>query len=462
MEQNSQEMMYDLVIANGTIIDVVREEFVRGNIGIQGGRIAVITSEPIRGRQQIDATGLMVSPGFIDFHSHVDGKIYAAECLVRQGGTTTLGGERNLNGKIIREIAERGFLINHGFFVSQSFVLRDAAGVKGIYASASDKEIGTMVELAGKFMESGACGICFSLELIPGVSKKELCEISKVAKEYHKIVTIHIRKDGSEALETFDEIFEAATVTGAQIHLLELMYMVGMAGTMPKALDLIDQARRSGIDVTADSGVYDAFTVCIGTGVFDEGWESGYGGRSYESLMISSGIHVGERCSEQLFREIRKNSPSTLITAFVGDRDAVSMALQKDYIYVSTNAADGPFYPTSGAPEVAGTFPRLIGKYVRQEGAISLMDAIRKITILPAERFRLPGIGSLETGKNADVVIFDYQSIIDRADYVGHGRPDAPPLGIRYVLVNGQVVVQDGQITGPRNCGKFVAVGPQM
>lgn len=461
MNISENQKIYDVVILNGTIIDVVNEVLVGGNIGIDGEKISIITQKPILGRCSIDASGLMVSPGFIDFHSHVDGNTYAAECLVRQGGTTTLGGERNLNGTVIRGISEEGFIINHGFFVSQPFVLRDAVGVKNAYASASDKEIDAMTELAEKFMEFGACGICFPLELIPGVSKKELVEISKVAKAYNKIVTIHIRKDGSEALDTFDEIFEAAVETGAKIHLLELMYMVGIAGTMPKALELIDQARKSGIDITADSGLYDAFTVCIGTGVFDEGWEKGYGGKTYESLVVSSGIHIGERCTEKLFRELRENSPSTLITAFVGDKDAVALALKKEYIYVSTNAADGPFYPTSGSPEVAGTFPRLIGRYVRQYHELTLMEAIKKITILPAKRFHLTDIGSITPGKNADIVLFDYNTVIDRADYVNIGRPDTPPVGIHYVLVNGKLVVKKDEIMS-RNSGKFVTAGSDM
>ncbi|MFR6040737.1 MAG: amidohydrolase family protein [Dysosmobacter welbionis] len=287
-------------------------------------------------------------------------------------------------------------------------------------------------------MESGACGICF-LELIPGVSSKELFEITKVAKAYHKPVTIHLRKDGREALETLDEIFELAAKTEASIHLLELMYMVGMAGTMPKALELIDQARRSGLDITADSGVYDAYTVCIERAFLIR---AGRGtGKSYQDLVISSGIHLGETCSEPLFRHLRENSPSTLITAFVGDSDAVAMALQKDYVYVSTNASDGPCYPMAGSPEMAGTYPRLIGRFVREQGELSLMEAIRKITILPALRFGLKDIGSLEMGKNADMVIFDYDTIMD-GRLCDAGKPRRGSGRDILVIVNGHVVVR--------------------
>lgn len=449
---------YDMAILNGTIIDVVHQEYVKANIGIRDGKIAAVTAEKIEAKQTIDAEGMMVSPGFIDFHSHVDGNVYAAECIVRQGGTTTLGGERSLNGKIVKGIADEGFILNHGFFVSQPFVLRDAVGIKSMYEPAGDREISAMADLTARFLESGACGVCFPLELIPGVSKKELFEISKVAKAYEKPVTIHLRKDGQEALNTFDEIFELAVETGAKIHLLELMYMVGMAGAMPKALELIDKARKSGLDITADSGVYDAYTVCIGTGVFDEGWQSSYIGKNYKDLVVSSGIHIGKTCNEELFRQIRKTNPSTLLTAFVGDADAVAMAIKKDYVYVSTNASDGPCYPTAGSPEMAGTYPRLIRKYVREEGEVSLMDAIRKITILPAERFNLKDIGSLEEGKNADIVVFDYKKIDDKADYVSIGAPDTPPEGIKWVIINGEVVVKDNEIVTKEKFGRFINV----
>ncbi len=146
------------------------------------------------------------------------------------------------------------------------------------------------------------------------------------------------------------------------------------------------------------------------------------------------------------------------MTAFVCDADANSMALKKDYVYVSTNAADGPHYPGTGSPEVSGTYPRLIGRYVRDYKAISLMEAIKKITILPAKRFGLHDIGVLEAGKKADVVIFDYLTIIDRADFIGRGKPDTPPFGIEYVLINGDIVVKDGILTNNLHSGRVIGI----
>ena len=191
---------------------------------------------------------------------------------------------------------------------------------------------------------------------------------------------------------------------------------------MAPALKIIDAARGKNLDITACSGVYDAYSACIGTNIFDPGWENEYENTSVNDLLVASGIHCGEYCTKDLFNFLRKEFPGTLVTAFVCDADAITMALKKDYVYVSTNAADGPHYPGMGAPEVSGTYPRLLGRYVRDCQVISLLDAIKKITLLPAKRFGLNDIGILEAGKKADIVIFDYQKIIDRADFIGRGK----------------------------------------
>lgn len=453
---NSTPIKYDLVIKNGQIIDVIKGIIQNVNLGISQDKIAAISERELDGALYIDATGFMIAPGFIDFHSHVDGNLYSAQCLVRQGGTTTLGGERNLYRKSIKTIEEEGFVVNQGFFLSESFALRTAVGLLDTRRSASMKEIQAMSDLAREFMECGAFGINFGLEFVPGTSFEELLAMAKIAKEYERPITVHLRKDGKEALQFFDEIIKVAKITGVSVHILQLMYMVGIDGAMRPALKIIDKARQDGFDITADSGLYDAYSACIGTNIFDPGWENEYKGTTVEDLLIASGSHMGEHCTKDLFEYLRREFPGTLVTAFVCDADAIGMALKKSYVYVSTNAADGPHYPGMGAPEVSGTYPRLIGRYVRQKQIISLIEAIRKITILPAHRFGLKNIGSIEIGKNADLVIFDYNKIIDRADFVGRGQPDAPPIGIEYVLVNGKIAVERGRLSENSHYGRII------
>ena len=454
--KGNKSKVFDLTISNGKIVDVINDKILARNIGIKDDKIVAVTTEKIKGNLDLDVKGLMISPGFIDFHSHVDGNEYSAACLVKQGGTTTLGGERALNSKRIRQIEEDGFIVNHGFSISQSFVLRNAVGISDAKKPATDQEIKVMADLATRFMEYGAFGICFGLELVPGTSYKEILELSKVARKYDRPILIHLRKDGREALKYFDEIIRVAEETGVSVQILQLMYMVGIGGAMPCALEIIEEARSRGLDITADSGVYDAFSACIGTGIFEDGWEQEYSDTSVNDLLIASGIHMGEYCSEDLFRYLRAEHPETLVTAFVCDVDAISMALKKEYVFISTNAADGPYYPGIGAPEVSGTFPRLLGRYVREKKEISLIDAIKKITILPAKRFGLKDIGSIEIHKNADLVVFDPEVIIDRADFIGRGKPDERPEGIRYVIINGKVTVENNKLTENLNNGRLI------
>jgi N-acyl-D-amino-acid deacylase len=446
---------FDLAITGGRVIDVVGEKISTMNVGIRDGRIVRLTNGAIRGRRTINASGLMVSPGFIDFHSHIDGNEFSAECMALQGGTTTLGGERELRSKNISRV-EEGFIINQGFSISQSFVLRHAVGIMDPKRPATRDEIAAMVEMARTFLENGAYGISFALELIPGTSFDELLALSKVAKEYDRPILVHIRKDGMEGLQYFEEIISVAKLTGVSVQILQLMYMVGIGGAMERALEIIEDARTQGLDIMADSGVYNAYTACIGTGIFEPGWEQEYRNTSIEDLVISSGIHVGEHCTKELFELLRRDFPQTLVSVFVCDEEAIPVALKKDYVFVSTNAAEGPHYPGVGAPEVAGTFPRLLGKYVREDRVLSLMDAVKKITILPARRFGLKNMGYIGEGTNGDLVLFNERTIRDRADFVNRGNPNEPPVGIEYVIVNGQVVVDQGQLNRSKRPGKFI------
>jgi N-acyl-D-amino-acid deacylase len=145
-----------------------------------------------------------------------------------------------------------------------------------------------------------------------------------------------------------------------------------------------------------------------------------------------------------------------LVAAFVCDTEAITLPLKKDYVYVSTNAADGPHYVTVGAPEVSGTFPRLIGKHVRENGDLTMIEALRKITILPARRYGLADIGSLDEGNKADITIFDPETIIDKADYPDRGKPNDPPEGIKHVIINGRRAIANGKLTDNRNYGRLL------
>ena len=461
IKQNTQKRgsrTYELVIQGGRKLSFEPDE-ISGpvNIGISGGRIQEISQNPLQGMQVLDAAGKLVLPGFIDFHSHVDGKEFSARCVARQGATTTIGGERSFDGLAIRNIEEKGFLINNGVYVSHSFTLRKAVGISDPYQGASDSEIQNMVMLAEKFLQSGSFGIHFGLELVPGTSEKELMALAQVAKAYNRILLIHMRKDGRQAIQTLGEVFKIAKATGVSVHILHLMYMVGFKGIMEDALLQIEAAIDSGCDITADTGLYSAFPACIGSSILDGEWYKKYGEQvSVKNLMISSGIYAGKICTKGCYRYLRREFPNTLVTVFVLDEAEIPAALKKDYVFVSTNAADGPHYERIGHPETAGTFPRLIRKYVLDSHVLKLPQAIKKISLLPARRFGLRGKGNIKVGYDADLVMIDPDTICDRADFINKGDPNTPPEGICAVIVGGQVILQDNAFTQAANAGKML------
>ncbi len=441
------KMSVDIAINGGMVCSFNPDCLQKRNIGIRNGKIVLISEEKINGTKEIDASGKIVAPGFIDFHSHVDGKQFSGECMVRQGATTTIGGERNFDGIRVRQIFERGFIMNQGYYISHSFSLRKAVGIDNPYRAATEREQMMMRELAEEFFINGAFGIHFGLEFVPGTSKEEIVSLSEVAEKYRKPIVVHSREDGRKALESLEEIIEIAQETGAAMHILHLEYMLGYNGVMKTALERMKKAIREGADISADTGVYAAFPACIGSSIFDDGWREKYRkGTDYDSLVISSGAYAGEPCTKENFDYLRKMLPNTLVTAFVLDKDTIAEALREPFVYVSTNGADGPHYEGAGHPETSGTFPRLMKQYVRENKTLELTEAIKKCTYLPAVRFGIEKRGNIKIGYYGDIVIFDFDRIEDRAYFMGAGNPNMAPEGISSVLVNGQVVVDHGQL----------------
>ena len=449
--------IYDLVIEGGTVYRFDPDTHGVTNLGIKDGRIMSISDKPLDGKTIINAQGMTVAPGFIDFHSHVDGKEFSAGCVLRQGATTTIGGERNLDGQIVRDIENNGFLLNHGFYISHSFTLRQAVGIEDPYRSASIRELKTMVRLAEQFLSNGAYGIHFGIEFVPGTSEDELYALSEAAKNHNKCVLVHLRNDGIYAPDALNEAISIAMKTGVKMHILHLHYMSGFGRMMKKTLDIIDDAVADGCDITVDTGLYDAFPSCAGASILDEGFTKKYRkGTKVSDMMVSSGVFAGRRCNYQMLEYLRKEFPNTLVIGFTFEEEAIKQVLKKEYTMVSTNAADGPHYNHVGHPETSGTFPRLFRKYVRESEILSMEDALRKITYQPASRFNISGKGNIKVGYDADITIFDQNKICDKAGFVDIGDPNATPEGISHVIINGKEVISDGKMTKCRSVGKLL------
>jgi len=451
--------LYDLVIKNGTIADTEKSILVSGYLGIMGNRIEIITTEEIHGTLEIDATGLIVSPGFIDIHGHVDGHIPCACLSVLQGVTTTVGGNCGIGPLKLKEffMAQEGSgcPINQAQLIGHSFSLRTAVGITNPYIPATEDQIKKMCELLEQGFSEGAIGISFGLEYAPGTSISEMTALASLAKKYNKIVPVHTNMKGPGDLESLKEIIELGEATGAHILISHFVYQYG-SGVMTEALKIVDDARERGIKISVDSGMYTSFATFIGSAIFDEANICKFNYK-YEDILISSGIYKGKRLTLELYKEMREKHRDETVICFTGVEEEIYEAIVKDYVVLSSDIGPAPSGLTNeGHPQNAGTFPRFFRKLVREQKRLSLLDAIIKCTLMPAEILELKDKGRLTAGADADIVIFDINTIKDNASFPDIGEPDAKPEGIDYVIVNGQIVVDHNKLVKKVGPGKII------
>lgn len=269
----------------------------------------------------------------------------------------------------------------------------------------------------------------------------EYTPLLEVAAKYDKFVPIHIRIDALNFATGLREAIAMMENTGARLHISHLAYNFCVHPEVTQmALTMIENARAKGLPLMCDSGMYEAFATFVQYAVFDEGWYERYG-VTMSDLMISSGKYVGQRATQEIYDYVRNNEPETIGTAFVGVLPDLGLAIKQPYTMVSTDAG---FVDKEGEghPQDAGTFPRVFQRLVREQGLLSIMEAVQKCTWLPAVQMGISDRkGWLGTGADADIVVFDPKTIRDNADYVGIGKPDGPPTGVEFVIVNGVTIV---------------------
>ncbi|MDF2502717.1 amidohydrolase family protein [Clostridium sp.] len=451
--------IYDLVIKNGNIVDVEQESIEKGNIAIIGNKIAKITNENICGNIEIDATGLIVSPGFIDIHGHIDGSVPCGKLAVLQGVTTTVGG--NCGGgpldikKFFDEQDSRGFIINQAQLIGHSFTLRETVGITDPYVAATKEQIKEMADLLRKSFQSGAIGLSFGIEYAPGSSKDEIMTLSSIAEKYGKVIAIHTNVNLPNDLTSLEDAIEISEKTGAHVLVSHFVYQYG-TGIMTEALDMLDKARARGLKVSADSGMYSAFSTFIGSTIYDEEYMKRFGWK-FEDLLVATGKYKGKRLTRETYDELRKYHKDDNVICFTGIKEEIYEALSKEYIVLSSDIGPSPTGLTSeGHPQNAGTFPRFFRKMVREGKNLSLIKAVEKCTLFPANMLGLSNKGRMKVGADADIVIFDIDTIGDKAQFPDVGEPDAKPEGIPYVIVNGKIVVNNGDIILDSMSGKCI------
>ena len=436
------------LIKNGLLVDPVTRVHTVRNLLLRDGKIAACTGEEPEADRVLDAAGKVVAPGFIDVHMHegsrkpdgsLDESIFLS--LLRMGVTSALGGNCGNNAfespAEYLELAEkRGLPVNLGLFVGHTDA-RFRAGGADKYAPISADVLKKLKAALKKELDAGCIGISFGVKYTPGTTFEELLEVCSLCKEAGKPIAAHIRDDAAWAAKAAREIAEVARILGIPAEISHIGSMAGF-GQMRETLTLLDEYVLNGVKIGIDCYPYDAFSTDIGETTYDEGWLERYN-TTYDSIELCDGEYRGQRCTEEIFRKLRREAPNTITVCHVMKPEDVELALLHPNVVLAT---DGYMHSGGGHPRASGTFPRFLKNYVRT-GKISLDEAIYKMSGLPAERFGLKQKGRLSVGADADLVIFDPETVADQATY---SEPAKPPVGIETVIIGGKTAVESGNL----------------
>ena len=502
---------YDLLIRDGLVVDGTGAPRFRADVAIRDGRIVRVSREPLPvelADRVVDAAGKVVTPGFIDLHAHLDPllRLPDAESHLRQGVTTGLGGPDGGSpwplGTYLDSAAALGVGINVAFLVGHNTIRREVMGMDD--RAPTPEELETMREMVVRAMAEGAWGLSTGLKYLPGAYSDvdEVVALAEVAADSGGIYTSHLREEGLGLIEAVAEAIEIGRRARIPV-VLTHHKVVGqpMWGASERTLAMVDSARAAGIDVMIDqypyTATYTGITVLIpawamagGTAEFearlrdpvvrdsilagivfnilnDRGggdlrrvqlarvpWEPELEGKTLYDWALQRGLPTTPETGATLVIEAVRRGGASAIYHVLDEAD-VERIMRHPQTMI---ASDGRLTrPGEGHPHPRwyGTFPRVLGRYVRERGVLTLEEAIYKMTGQPAARLGLRDRGRIEEGLWADVVVFDPETVVDRSTFE---HPHQYPDGIETVIVNGVVVVEDGQYTGVR-AGKVLRRG---
>lgn len=494
---------WDILIQGGTVMNGTGRPGFAADVAVRGDRIVLVSRSPLdpeRAARVIDATGKVVSPGFVDIHAHLDPllRLPGAESHIRQGVTTALGGPDGSApwplDAYLDEVEALGVGLNVGFMVGHNTVRRAVLGLEDRAPTTS--ELDEMKAMVSRGMDQGAWGISTGLKYLPGAFSElpELVALSRVAARAGGFYTSHLREEGLGLLESVSEALEIGRQADIPI-VLTHHKVVGqpMWGSSALTLALVDSARAAGTDVMMDqypyTASYSGITILIPAWAMEGGtpallarmddaaladsilagiefniindrggndlhrvqlalvaWDRSLEGQTLHDWAVRDGLDPTPATGARLVIEaVRRGGASAIYHAMAEeDVDAIMAHPQTMIASDGRLVALGDGHPH---PRWYGTFPRVLGLYARERGVISLEQAVRKMTTMPAERIGLRDRGQIRVGYFGDIVVFDPKRVLDQATFQD---PHQYPLGIDWVLVNGQIAVADGEFRDER------------
>src|SRR5262252_1336329 len=464
---------YDLVIDGGRVLDPETGLDAVRNVAITGGNIARISADALSGKRVLNAKGLVVAPGFIDLHQHGQ-EIESQRVKALDGVTTALEMEIGVPDVAQFLKTKKGSsIINYGTTAShvaaRAFVFGvplSAAG-SGVHAGipeilpksgtatnlpATSAQISRIQERLRSELDAGGLGVGMGIQYTPGATRLEVIDMFRVAAERKLPVYTHVRSTGQvepgSSIESVSEVIGASAITGAPLHIVHINS--SCLRDSLECLALIEGARARGLDVTTEAYPYIAGMTQINSALFNAGWREKLG-IQYPNLVLP---HTGEHLTKERFEELHNSSVPQDVLVFANTQEMVDATIPNPLIMITSDGADGH-------PRNAGCYSRVLAQYVREKKTLSLMDALRKMTLMPAQMLErsTPAArqkGRLQEGADADITVFDPQTISDRSTFQ---KPMEPSVGVKYLVVGGTLLIDDGKMVQDVYPGRAI-LGP--
>ncbi|MGM9582431.1 MAG: amidohydrolase family protein [Phascolarctobacterium sp.] len=443
------------LIKNGLVLDPANLIQAKLNLLLADGKIQQVTRDEPEADLVIDARDKVVCPGFIDIHMHedyvgADGRIEDDDaksifrCSLRMGVTTVLGGQCGINRydpvQYLDLVERDGAPVNVALLVGHGFV-REACGNKDKYGPATPQELALMEKKIEEALDAGCFGVSYGMRYVPGLDEQEMLQTARPCVAQGKMIAAHVRDDAAGIFAATREFLDIAKKLGIPAQYSHIGSMAGF-GQMEEFLSLVAEYKMNGVDVSCDCYPYYAFSTMIGATTYDDGWMERYQ-CGYDVIEMCEGKYKGQRCTKEIFAEERREHPEHLTVCHVMKEADVDLALRTLNVMLGS---DGIMNNGQGHPRAAGSFPRLFSEFVRK-GKLSLDEAVRMCTAMPAQKLGLTNKGHLRAGADADIVIFDPATIRDRATFE---QPTLPGEGIAYVFIGGEIAAQDGKVVSAR------------